>query len=163
MKVSQNQYAETFIKTIGAGSIARGHAIALEIFTSWGIPAASFILRDGSGLSRYDYVTTDALVAILAHLHGEARLRDAFDASLPIAAQDGTLANRFKGSAAATTGHLRAKTGSMSNVRALAGYVDSADGEPFAFAIIANNFETAADVVNRATDAIVSRVATFRR
>ena len=67
----------------------------------------------------------------------------------------------MKGTAA--EGNVRAKTGSMSNVRALSGYVTTADGEPLAFAILANNFETSADVVNHATDEIVVRLASFRR
>jgi D-alanyl-D-alanine carboxypeptidase len=51
----------------------------------------------------------------------------------------------------------------MSNVRALSGYVTTAGGEPLAFAILANSFEVGADVINRATDAIVVRLAELRR
>jgi serine-type D-Ala-D-Ala carboxypeptidase/endopeptidase (penicillin-binding protein 4) len=58
---------------------------------------------------------------------------------------------------------VRAKTGSMSNVRTLSGYLTSADGEPFAFAILANNFEATAETINNATEAIVVRLAQFRR
>jgi D-alanyl-D-alanine carboxypeptidase/D-alanyl-D-alanine-endopeptidase (penicillin-binding protein 4) len=119
------------------------------------------IQRDGSGLSRYDYVTADALVTILTHVHNDERLRGPFEASLPVAGRDGTLANRMKGTPA--EGNARAKTGSMSNVRALSGYLTTANGEPLVFAILANNFETAADVVNKATDDIVVRLAQFRR
>jgi D-alanyl-D-alanine carboxypeptidase/D-alanyl-D-alanine-endopeptidase (penicillin-binding protein 4) len=119
------------------------------------------IQRDGSGLSRYDFVTPDALVTILTHVDRDEKLRGPFEASLPIAGRDGTLANRMKGTAA--EGNARAKTGSMSNVRALSGYVTSADGEPLVFSILANNFETPADVINRATDAIVVRLAEFSR
>ena len=60
-------------------------------------------------------------------------------------------------------GNARAKTGSMANVRALSGYVTTADGERLAFAIIANNFETPADAITGAADAIVVRLATFHR
>ena len=69
------------------------------------------------GLSRYDYVTADALVTILVHVARDDRLRGPFEASLPIAGRDGTIANRMKGTAA--EGNARAKSGSMSNVRAL--------------------------------------------
>src|SRR5206468_4839774 len=103
------------------------------------VAAEGMILRDGSGLSRYDYVTPETLVTILAHIAADARLREPFMASLPIAGRDGTLNNRMKGTAA--EGVVRAKTGSMSNVRALSGYASTTAGEPLAFSIIANNFE----------------------
>jgi len=145
----------------GGASAADGRAAVQTTLQPWGVPAESMIQRDGSGLSRYDYVTADALVTILTHVDRDERLRGPFEASLPIAGRDGTLANRMKGTAA--DGNARAKSGSMSNVRALSGYITSADGEPLVFSIIANNFATTADVINRATDAIVVRLAQFAR
>jgi len=173
MKMSQNLYAETLLKTLavkrvsdvsdtcpcGGASAVDGRAAVQATLLPWGVPAESIIQRDGSGLSRYDYVTADALVTILTHVDRDDRLRGAFEASLPIAGRDGTLANRMKGTTA--DGNARAKSGSMSNVRALSGYVTSADGEPLVFSILANNFESTADVINRATDAIVVRLAEF--
>jgi D-alanyl-D-alanine carboxypeptidase/D-alanyl-D-alanine-endopeptidase (penicillin-binding protein 4) len=135
--------------------------VAQTILERWGVPAGALIQRDGSGLSRYDYVTPEALVTILTHIDRDDRLRGPFEASLPIAGHDGSLSNRMKGTPA--EGNARAKTGSMSNVRALSGYVTTADGEPLAFAIIANNFEVPADAITGATDAIVVRLAAFRR
>ena len=51
----------------------------------------------------------------------------------------------------------------MANVRSLAGYVTTADGEPLAFAILANDFEVPPEVIDQATDAIVVRLAGFTR
>ena len=51
----------------------------------------------------------------------------------------------------------------MSNVRALAGYVTTRDGDPIVFAILANNFESASDTILRTIDAIVTRLAEFHR
>ena len=51
----------------------------------------------------------------------------------------------------------------MSQVRTLSGYVTTSDGEPLVFSILANNFDTTADVINRATDAILVKLAEFRR
>jgi D-alanyl-D-alanine carboxypeptidase/D-alanyl-D-alanine-endopeptidase (penicillin-binding protein 4) len=167
MKVSQNQYAETFLKTLALHTSAGGQAtaaaardLAQQLFEAWGVDGGSLIQRDGSGLSRYDYVTAEALATILVHLYEDPAARGPFTASLPVVG-DGTLANRLKGTAA--DGRLRAKTGSMSNVRAMAGYVDTADAEPLVFAIIANNFDSPPDVINGATDAMVVRLAEFSR
>jgi serine-type D-Ala-D-Ala carboxypeptidase/endopeptidase (penicillin-binding protein 4) len=163
MKMSQNQYAETLLRTLGAATGAptaeNGAATAARVVQQWGVPEGGLILRDGSGLSRYDYVSPESLVAILAHVDADPALRGPFEAALPLAGRDGTLANRMKGTAA--DGNARAKTGSMSNVRALCGYVTGADGERLVFAILANNFETASNVVNRAADAIVVRLANY--
>ncbi len=163
MKVSQNLYAETLLMTMSEGRPATavmGRAAIQAVLAPWGV-TDGLILRDGSGLTRYDYVTSEALVGILTHIDRDPRLRGPFVASLPIAGRDGTLANRMKGTPA--EGNARGKTGSLSNVRALSGFLTTTDGEPLVFSIIANNFETGADVVNKATDAIVVRLATFRR
>ena len=125
------------------------------------MPASELILRDGSGLSRYDFVTPSAIVAILAHVDRDQRLRGPFEVSLPIAGRDGTLSTRMKGTPA--EGNAHAKTGSMTGVRALSGFVTTADGERLAFSIVANNFETPAGVVTAATDTIVVSLAKFRR
>ena len=60
-------------------------------------------------------------------------------------------------------GTARAKSGTLANVRSLAGYVTSADGEPLVFAIIANNFGTMPETAIAAIDAIVVKLADFRR
>ena len=165
MKDSQNQYAETFLKTMGraagTATAAAGRASVQTTLQAWGVADADLIQRDGSGLSRYDYVTADALTAILTHVDRDQTLRGPFEASLPIAGRDGSLRNRMKGTPA--EGNARAKTGSMSNVRALSGYVTSADGEPLVFSILANNFEVPAATVTAAADAIVVKLASFRR
>ena len=164
MKISQNLYAETLLKTL-APSAPRtsegGRAEAAAILERWGISSDALIQRDGSGLSRYDYVTPEALVTILTHVDRDARLRAPFEAALPIAGRDGTLANRLKGTAA--EGNARAKTGSMSNVRGLSGYLTTAGGEPLVFSILANNFEVPASTINDAADKIVLRLVMFSR
>jgi D-alanyl-D-alanine carboxypeptidase/D-alanyl-D-alanine-endopeptidase (penicillin-binding protein 4) len=166
MKISQNQYAETLLKTIGrapgvpAGAAA-GAAFVQATLERWGLPASTLIQRDGSGLSRYDFITPEALVAVLTHVDRDPRLKGPFVASLPVAGRDGTLARRMKGTAA--EGNVRAKTGSMTGVRGLSGYVMSADGEPLVFSILANNFDTSPDTVTATSDAILVRLAQFRR
>ena len=160
MKNSQNLYAESFLKSVGGApgvvpTAAAGWSAARMILEGWGVGPGALIQRDGSGLSRYDLVTPEALVTILTHVDRDARLKEPFEASLPIAGRDGSLRNRMKNTAA--EGNARAKTGSMTAVRGLSGYVTSADGEPFAFSILANNFDTPADTITATSDAIVVR------
>lgn len=164
MEVSQNQYAETLIKTMGARAgtpTFEGGLKAVEsVLAAWGLSAADAILRDGSGLSRYNYVTPRLLVQILTRMYREPAHNGPFFGALNGAGQNGTLAGRLRSTAAA--GNVRAKDGSMSGVRALAGLVYTADGEPLAFAILANNFSPG-PVATAAIDAIVVKLAEFRR
>jgi D-alanyl-D-alanine carboxypeptidase/D-alanyl-D-alanine-endopeptidase (penicillin-binding protein 4) len=166
MKISQNQYAETFLKSVAAApgvvpTAAAGWKAAQAIFARWGVPPGALIQRDGSGLTRYDFVTPDALVIILTHVDRDPRLKGPFEASLPIAGRDGTLSNRMKGTAA--EGNARAKTGSMTAVRGTSGYVTTADGEPLVFSILANNYDVPASTITAVEDAIIVRLAQFRR
>jgi D-alanyl-D-alanine carboxypeptidase/D-alanyl-D-alanine-endopeptidase (penicillin-binding protein 4) len=165
MKYSQNQYAETFLKSIGAaggaGTAAAGRAAVRSILENWRIPSAGLIQTDGSGLSRYNYATADTFVSILSHVHRDERLRGPFEAALPVAGRDRALENRMKGTPA--EGNARIKTGSMANVRAMSGYVQTADGDTLAFAILANNFDAPTSTIIAAADAIVVRLAGFRR
>jgi D-alanyl-D-alanine carboxypeptidase/D-alanyl-D-alanine-endopeptidase (penicillin-binding protein 4) len=168
MKLSQNLYAETLLKTIGidsvdhpTGTAQAGLATVRSMIESWNIDPTGMIQADGSGLSRYNYITPDTMVAILTHVQHDERLKSTFEATLPIAGHDGTLENRMRGTAADGNAHV--KTGSLTNVRAMAGYVRSADGNTLAFAVFANNFENSSNVILAAFDSIVSRLAAFKR
>lgn len=165
MQLSQNQYAETFLKTLGAQAgtptFEGGLDVVSAVLRSWGIDVAQSLQADGSGLSRYDLVSADVLAAILAHVGGEPRHDGAFRAALPVAATPGMLAERLKGTKAA--GHVQAKTGSMRHVRSMSGYAATGDGEPVVFSIIANNFGIPSADVDRATDAIVLAITEFTR
>jgi D-alanyl-D-alanine carboxypeptidase/D-alanyl-D-alanine-endopeptidase (penicillin-binding protein 4) len=165
MKLSQNQFAEALLRTLGASegqaTADGGRGVAQRILQGWGIAPAGLIQVDGSGLSRYNYVTSENLVAILSHIDRDDRLRAFYEAALPVAGADGTLALRLKGSVA--DGKVRAKDGSMAGVRALSGYVTTADSEPFVFSILANNFEGPPSVVMNAMDAIAIKLAEFMR
>ena len=118
-------------------------------------------MADGSGLSRYNLVTPHAIVSVLAHVYGDARLREPYIATLPVAGRAGMLSARMKGTAA--EGNAQAKTGSFMNARALAGFVRTADGEPLAFSIMANNYGVPPADVDRVSDAIIVALAEFRR
>ena len=163
MKVSQNLYAETLLKAVGAvksggiGSADAGVAAAREIFAAWNIQPGTYVQADGSGLSRYDFVTAEMIAALLERMYKDPRHRDPFVATLPIAGKDGTISTRMKNTRA--EGNALAKTGSISNVRALSGYVRTQDGEILIFSILANSFTIPSATVNWITDLAVERLA----
>ena len=127
----------------------------------WGIADDSYVIADGSGLSRYNYVTSDALVRILRQMRADPKHASPFAESLPIAGRDGPLSRRLAGTAA--EGRVRAKTGTVDNVRAIAGYVETASGETLIFSIIANNFTVPTSTIDAAADNAILRLATFTR
>ena len=84
-------------------------------------------MYDGSGLSRYNYVTADAIVALLKHVWEDETLRGPFVAALPVGGHDGTLETRMRGTI--LDRRVQAKTGTISNMRALSGYLETTSGE----------------------------------
>ncbi|HMF61848.1 MAG TPA: D-alanyl-D-alanine carboxypeptidase/D-alanyl-D-alanine-endopeptidase [Vicinamibacterales bacterium] len=166
MKVSQNLYAETLLKALGAargglGTAEGGRVAVRAVFDAWGVPRDAYTMYDGSGLSRYDYVTARALTTVLEHMYRDPRHRDAFLATLPIAGRDGTLASRLDHTRAA--GNALAMTGSISNVRSLSGFVRTRDDETLVFSILANGFPIASATVNYIADLAVEILSNFTR
>jgi D-alanyl-D-alanine carboxypeptidase/D-alanyl-D-alanine-endopeptidase (penicillin-binding protein 4) len=134
---SDNETAESGIKEIGhaasgQGSWAAGAAGLTQLLSDGGVPMAGVTVVDGTGLSIQDHLTCRALVGVLARPETGPVLR----AGLPVAGQSGTLATRFLGTPVA--GRLRAKTGTLRNVTALAGEVDPLAGGTVTFAYVAN-------------------------
>ena len=166
MRLSQNLYAESLLLTVGArrggvGTAEAGIAAVSDVLASWGVSPTEVLMADGSGLSRYDLATADAVVSILAHVYADERLREPFIATLPVAGRPGMLSTRMKGTAAEANVH--AKTGSFTNARAIAGFVQTADGEPLVFSIMANNYGVPSSADDHVTDAILVAIAEFRR
>jgi D-alanyl-D-alanine carboxypeptidase/D-alanyl-D-alanine-endopeptidase (penicillin-binding protein 4) len=161
---SQNQIAEMLFKTIGlegtgVGSGDSSRAVIGRQLAEWGVPAREAVIHDGSGLSRQDYVTPRTLVRVLDAMRRSPEF-DALQAALPVAGVSGTLASRMRGTPA--QGNAHAKTGSMTAVRSLSGYVTSANGHLIEFTIIGNNFVAPSSAVARVQDAIVSYLAGAR-
>jgi D-alanyl-D-alanine carboxypeptidase/D-alanyl-D-alanine-endopeptidase (penicillin-binding protein 4) len=128
---------------------------------SWGVPDDAYVNADGSGLSRYNYLAASTVTAVLEHEYKDDRHRDAFVATLPIAGKDGSIATRMRRTRA--EGNAVAKTGSISNVRALSGYVRTRDGEMLVFSILANDFVIPSATVNWIADLAVEHLANFTR
>ena len=166
MKVSQNLYADTLLKALGVaasgtGSATAGRDAVFAALRGWQLDGGSLVMADGSGLSRYNYVTAELITALLDRMYTDPRHRDAFMGTLAIAGSDGTVATRLRKSRAG--GNARVKTGSISNVRALSGYVQTRDGEMLTFAILANDFTIPAATVNWIADVAVETLANFTR
>jgi D-alanyl-D-alanine carboxypeptidase/D-alanyl-D-alanine-endopeptidase (penicillin-binding protein 4) len=147
LKLSNNGIAEHLVKEIGrvrsgSGSWAAGLDRLREFEHRAGLAVTTARQVDGSGLSRQNLMTTQGLVSLLKFARTQPWFTAWYDA-LPVAGDPrrmvgGTLSGRLRGTAA--EGRVHAKTGSMTGVEALAGYLDQADGHPLAFAVVFNNF-----------------------
>jgi D-alanyl-D-alanine carboxypeptidase/D-alanyl-D-alanine-endopeptidase (penicillin-binding protein 4) len=160
-KPSQNQIAEILFKTLGlertgVGTADSGRAVIERQLTDWGIAPTSFAVRDGSGLSRHDYIAPDAIVRVLDVMRKNPSFAVYRDA-LPLAGVDGTIANRMRGTAAA--GNVHAKTGFVDKARSLSGYVTTANGRVLIFSLLCNNWTTTSREVDQVADAIAVRLA----
>lgn len=171
LKVSQNLYAELILRTLGTvvapieiqsnvdrTSEGGGVELVKKFLGEAGVPATSLVLNDGSGLSRNDMVTAEGTVALLTYMHTH-KYAAAFRDALPIAGVDGTLRNRFKGTAAEN--NLRAKTGTLSSASSLSGYVRDAAGEELAFSIMVNNYPPDSDPRGNCIEPIAVLLASF--
>ena len=164
LKDSLNLYAEAVMRLNVPPGVFPTNDAALaglqQRFAAWGVAEEAQHQIDGSGLSRRNLMAPEVVLAVLQRLHDPSGTSP-FMTALPVAGVDGSLAGRMRGTPAA--GNLRAKTGTMSTVRSLAGYVTTVSGERLAFVILLNNFEgTAAQAID-AVDAIAVRLATFSR
>ncbi len=164
-KPSQNQIGELLLKTMGlektgVGSADSGRRAMERQLATWGVAAErDVVIRDGSGLSRHDYVTPRALVRVLDAMRRDPSFRVFYDA-LPIAGVDGTIRSRMKGTPA--EGNVHAKTGTLDKARSLSGYVTTADGEMLLFSFLCNNYTVPTAQVDRVADALAARLASLR-
>jgi D-alanyl-D-alanine carboxypeptidase/D-alanyl-D-alanine-endopeptidase (penicillin-binding protein 4) len=163
-KQSINLYGEALMRLNAApGALATNDAALAGLrqrLAAWSVPAGGQQLVDGSGLSRRNVIAPETLLVILQRMFDPSPTSPWMSA-LPIAGVDGSLEMRMNRTLA--EGNVRAKTGTMSNIRALAGYVTTRDGEHLAFVVMLNNFEGAGADAVRAIDAIAVRLASFAR
>jgi D-alanyl-D-alanine carboxypeptidase/D-alanyl-D-alanine-endopeptidase (penicillin-binding protein 4) len=140
---SQNFYANTLLKLLGArrfgrGSFDNGIAAVRDILTDRGLLDETVVIDDGCGLSHENRISTSDLVSIMEDMHG-SEFRDAYVQSLATPGDpDGTLKRRLNGERHKAS--IYAKTGYISRVKALSGYVLRDDGDVLIFAFIVNNY-----------------------
>ncbi len=165
MKESQNLYAESLVKLLGAyfgkeGSFDEGEKILKGTLQRLGLEKDSYAFKDGSGLCRYNYISPAHLMKILRRMyfHPYGKI---WRACLPIAGVDGTIDYRLKRTVAQN--NIFAKTGTISNVRCLSGYANTLDGETLVFSTMFNNFLCSTQVVMDVQDQICILLASFKR
>lgn len=163
-KLSNNFVAEQLVKTMGAetqgapGTTAKGvEAVEAFLEREVGLPRGTYVMKNGSGLNDTNRFSASQLDRILRYMYERFPLAPEYLSSLGIAGKDGTLKYRFEGSDA--VGRLRAKTGTLENVSALSGYVQSAGGEKFIFSMMVNDFPGRTGPVVQGLDALGAAIA----
>ena len=163
LKWSRNIYAETMLRSLSpAGTPATdagGLAAVRETLDAWGIAPELYLARDGSGLSRYDFLAADALTGLLTHIWNDPNHIDRYRAALSVTGINGNLANRLKDTLA--HGRVWAKTGSMSQVRSLSGYLMTQQDEPLVFAFLVTGFRVPQREIDAAMDRALLRLVSF--
>jgi D-alanyl-D-alanine carboxypeptidase/D-alanyl-D-alanine-endopeptidase (penicillin-binding protein 4) len=165
LSMSDNMLAEALARQV---AIARhlpasfqGSAQAVTAaLTQAGVDVTGVTLVDGSGLSRQDRIPA-AVLARLVRAAADGTLGNAADllSGLPVAGYDGTLADRGDSDPKTIPGGVRAKTGTLLGVHALAGTVVDADGRLLAFALLANNAPGSEPAAEGALDHVATELA----
>jgi D-alanyl-D-alanine carboxypeptidase/D-alanyl-D-alanine-endopeptidase (penicillin-binding protein 4) len=159
-KVSQNLHAELALRAVGRarrniGSFEAGLEELKTFLAEAGIEPEAYNIHDGSGLARLNLVTPATVVKLLRYMYASTA-RDNWISLLPVGGQDGSLALRFGDGPA--SGRVHAKTGSLSHVSALSGYVQRVNGDWVAFSILVNNYNTRTADVRGAMDRICNLI-----
>ncbi len=146
---SINYYADMIFGTFGYSDEAAENRVE-DLLTEAGVNTSNLSIRDGSGLSRKDLISPYSLGMMLAYMANEHAQGDVFQSTLAEGGEPGTTLRYRLGGVP-----VRAKTGSLSSVRALAGYTVTANGRPVAFAMMANHYSTPSYRIVQTLDQIV--------
>lgn len=158
---SINLYAEHLLKQLGLtifndGSTTAGTKVVVDFWKAKGIDTKSLFMADGSGLSRSNAITAKTLVDVLVAMKKDTVNFSVYEQSLPRAGMEGTLKNYFQESVLKGKAHI--KSGSMTRVRSLAGYLPTKSGRLVAFAIMVNNFSCTGSEMSRKMERLIEGV-----
>ena len=166
-KTSDNHSAITVFKVIGAkykgapGTLQKGNEAVNDLLTGMGNTRSSFEILEGSGLTRFNVVTSDLYVRMLKYMYDKEKDFDFFYRTLPIAGKDGTLSKRMIGTEA--EGNVHAKTGTINSVSTLSGYAVSRDSELLIFYVAMNGFGGSSNGPRNMQDDICEAICQFSR
>lgn len=160
---SNNLYAEILLRTLGVGSSGDttklGVKKVVETLTVLGVDPESYNLIDGSGLSRQNLVSPEAIVQTLKRM-AQTPESSIYRASLSTAGVNGTLRRRFLNTLA--VGNLQAKTGTLTGVSALSGYLDTPGFQPLVFSLMVNQSNQSSTIQRQAVDEIILLLTRLR-
>ncbi|MGA2091612.1 MAG: D-alanyl-D-alanine carboxypeptidase/D-alanyl-D-alanine-endopeptidase, partial [Endomicrobiales bacterium] len=159
LKESDNLTGECILKTLGAspdappGDAAKGIGVVQKTLSALGIKPESYSLVDGSGLSSYDLLSPNIVTQVLSKAYGDLSVFPELSSALSIAGIDGTLRDRMKATVLAK--FVRGKTGTMSGVSCVSGYVQTRKGTVLAVSIMMNGFTGSAQPFQEVQDKIL--------
>ncbi|PSB54227.1 D-alanyl-D-alanine carboxypeptidase/D-alanyl-D-alanine endopeptidase [Chamaesiphon polymorphus] len=167
---SNNVYAEVLLKSIGRthpehfsssqDTSTLGIALFKQNLTAMGVDPQAYSLRDGSGLSRHNLVAPTAFVRVLSAM-AISPTAQIYRESLPVAGISGSLKNRMKGTLA--QGIVKAKTGSLSGVASLSGYINPPQYSPLVFSIMLNQHDRPTSQMVKVIDEIMVVLARLKQ
>ncbi|NET70726.1 MAG: D-alanyl-D-alanine carboxypeptidase/D-alanyl-D-alanine-endopeptidase [Sphaerospermopsis sp. SIO1G2] len=165
---SNNVFAEAILKTLGSQqpltdnqtTVDAGLEVMTNTLTKLGIESDSYIIVDGSGLSRKNLISPAAIVKLLQKMATSSQA-NTFRNSLSVAGVNGTLKNRLVNTSA--QGKVQAKTGTMMGVVSLSGYLNNSDNQDMVFSIMVNQSNQPTKVVRNAMDEIVVLLSQLKR
>ena len=149
MKESDNLYAEALFFQIAASQSARpakaSHARQLvkRELSKAGVTGVPYRIADGSGLSLYNYITPELMTKLLIYAYRNTKIFMQLYPTLPVSGQDGTLKKRM--TEPSTNGKVKAKTGTVTGISSLAGYLTAANNHVLAFCIFNQGVLKSAD------------------
>ena len=160
-KTSQNLHAELLLRLLGKlygtdGSFEQGARVVRQFIVDAGVADADFYLVDGCGLSNDDKIAPRAITRLLAYASHQEWGKE-WRETLPLSGIDGTFDRRFINPP--LKGQIWAKTGTLGEVNALAGYVNAASGRMVAFSILVNGRYPGSIVEDQAIDRIAEAIA----
>ena len=151
-KKSINLYAETLLRHISLsrnkdGSNSSGTAVLKYYWKNRGVDVSGMKLYDGSGLSSYNLITANSVIDVLKRIQKNSSKYPEFISTLPVSGESGTLKSLLYKTEA--KGHIIAKSGSMSGVRAYSGYIKTKKNNFVAFSLLINNYTTTSSTVKK--------------